>query len=246
MENEYDKLKYEKYYSTIYSRSNMIDPRSTTRFYESCFGWGLPAERNLPVLDFGAGLGNLMFWLKQKGFSNVSGIDLSLEQCEMARKISNIEVQYCQDSLQYLREHPMAFNIIFMSDVIEHLPKSEMPKYLCAIHDALIPGGFLVLKTDNVSSPTGIYQHHMDFTHEYTFVESSLKQLLLMCSFEDVKMKGESIPWPRRPWLWWKPVVRHLYWWLLRLVYEAEQPRGVNNPTIFSKSLIACCRRPLS
>ncbi len=237
---------YDRYYSTCFQKTKMLDPRQTLRFYDACFEWCLPKEKNLSVLDFGAGLGNLMFWLKSKGFNDVSGIDISKEQCEMAKKISQMNVEFCLDPLAYLESHKENYAMIFMSDVLEHIPKREMLIYLKSIFSALKPGGIFVVKTDNISSPTGLYQLYMDFTHEYCFTEQTLAQLLGISGFEQIIIKGEPMFWTKRPWNWWKPVVRQLYWLLLRILYEAEQPRGERNPRIFSKSLIARCNRPIN
>lgn len=238
---------FDEYYSTCFYKNLKINhPLKTLSFYDACFGWCLPIDKNTPILDFGAGLGNLMFWLRQRGFTNVHGVDISKEQCEMAQKISGVTVEHISNPLEYLRIHREKFGLVFMSDVIEHIPKVEMVEILKAIYYALIPGGSLVIKTDNISSPTGIYQLYMDFTHEYCFTESTLEQLLRICKYENISIKGEPMPIPKRPWHWWKPLVRILYWFALRIIYEAEQPRGDRNPKIFAKSLIARCYRPLN
>lgn len=243
MHTQNDAERFDKFFSSIFYQ-NVCKPGETLKFYDMCFAEYLPQDRSSCLLDFGAGLGYLTYWLKYNGYSNITSIDLSQEQCTMAKELNGVDVKYCPDTLAYLESNPGKFNAILMSDVIEHISKPMITVYLKALHRALVPGGLLILKTENVSSPTGIYQHHMDFTHEYNFVESSLRQVLLMCNFEDIKIKGESLGFSLRPWLWWKPIVRHLYWALLRVVYEAEQPRGRRNPTIYAKSLISCCRKP--
>jgi 2-polyprenyl-3-methyl-5-hydroxy-6-metoxy-1,4-benzoquinol methylase len=69
--------RFEHYYSINFSKTGMDDPRKTLRFYDACFNWCLSENKEIRVLDYGAGLGNLMYWLKQKGFTYVYGIDVS-------------------------------------------------------------------------------------------------------------------------------------------------------------------------
>jgi 2-polyprenyl-3-methyl-5-hydroxy-6-metoxy-1,4-benzoquinol methylase len=242
--NDEQEIRYEKYYSTVFSKTKLKGPEQTFDFYNRCFTWCLPSKKQDKILDFGAGLGNLTAWLHNKGYQNTVSVDLSREQCIKAKEICNVTVEHISNPYEYLCSQESTFDAIFMSDVIEHIPKTELISTLTALKKCLKPGGFISIKTDNVSTPTGIYHHHFDFTHEYTFVERSLSQLLKICDFEKVEIRGHSMAWPKRPWNWWKPVVRWMYIGLLKIVYEAEQPRGDNNPQIFSVNLIARAYRP--
>lgn len=243
MQNQDSKqLLYDKYYSNIISTAQNPDPRSTLAFYDACYGWCLPANKSVRILDFGAGTGKLMFWLKERGYSDVIGVDLSKEQTEMAQKLSGQTVQQTSDPLQFLASQS-GLDLIFMSDVIEHIPKWDQPTYLKAMHTAMGSNGQLVLKTENIASPVGLYQHSMDYTHEYNFTELSLRQLLLSVGFVDVQIRGEQYPWSWRPVNIKRAMIRKIWFWLLKQLYDAERPSG-NNPTIFSKSLICNCRKP--
>lgn len=230
--------KFDNYFQSCFSGTKLRSPEQSFDYYKRCFEWLLPADKNCRLLDFGAGLGNLSLYLMSRGYDNVISIDVSKDQCAAAKEFG-ANVMHVPDSLGYLLRMKGSFDVIFMSDVIEHIPKAKMLDYLAAARVALVDDGMIVVKTENVSSPTGIYQHHMDFTHEYNFVEKSLRQLLMMAGFREVEIRGHSMPWPRRPWLWWKPIVRMIYIGLIKLIYAAEQPRGDNNPRIFSNSLVA-------
>ena len=239
--NDFTKLLYKNYYSNIISTAQNPDPRSTLRFYDDCYGWCLPADKQTCILDFGAGTGKLMFWLKERGYQNIMGVDLSPDQVQMAKTLSGQDVTQVDDPLQFLRQS-RDFGLVFMSDVIEHIPKWDQPIYLKAIHNALNLSGQLILKTENIASPIGIYQHSMDYTHEYNFTELSLRQLLLSTGFTDIQIRGEQYPWSWRPVNIKRAIIRSIWFWLLKQLYDAERPSG-NNPTIFSKSLICASHR---
>jgi len=233
-----DTERFDNYYQSCFAETNVKTAEQTFDTYDRCFRTLLPSSREGKVLDFGAGLGNLTAWLKTNGFINIVSIDVSRDQCEAAAKLG-IDVRHVQDPLKFLNASENAFDVIFMSDVIEHIPKAEMIKYLKLLRACLREGGSIIIKTENVATPTGIYQHHMDFTHEYNFVDKSLKQVLLISGFNNVTVQGHSVKWPRRPWLWWRPILRFFYIECIKIIYSAEQPRGSNNPKIYSNSLIA-------
>jgi 2-polyprenyl-3-methyl-5-hydroxy-6-metoxy-1,4-benzoquinol methylase len=229
---------FDNYYESCFSETRLQSVDQSFDTYERCFSGLLPNVKAAAILDFGAGLGNLTAWLERNGMSDIVSIDISRDQCEAARKLG-VNVKHISNPLAFLKTKVDTFDVVFMSDVIEHLPKHEIIAYLRAMRACLKENGYLVIKTENVATPTGIYQHHMDFTHEYNFVDKSLKQVLLMSGFKDIMIIGHSMKWPKRPWLWWKPIVRMIYINLIKLIYAAEQPRGTNNPQIFSNSLIA-------
>lgn len=234
MENE----KFDNYFQTCFVETELKSAEQSFDHYRRCFTWLLPVDPKCKILDFGAGLGNLTIWLNSLGYTNIVSVDISKDQCDAAHEFG-VEVIHVPTPLDFLRNRLDTFDVIFMSDVIEHIPKSQMISYLEAAKSALHDNGYVAVKTENVSSPTGIYQHHMDFTHEYNFVEKSLKQLFKIVGFREIEVRGHSMPWPRRPWLWWRPVFRFLYVGIVKAIYAAEQPRGKNNPRIFSNSLIA-------
>ena len=63
-------------YSTHLGRSPEMTEH-VTRSLERCFADWLPSDRSAPILDAGCGEGNLLAFLRAKGYANLSGFDLS-------------------------------------------------------------------------------------------------------------------------------------------------------------------------
>ena len=118
-------------------------------------GW-LPADRHTPVLDLGCGQGNFLYLMAKLGYSNLTGVDLSGEQIEMARQWCPCATLIHGDVKQELAENPDKFGLITGFDLIEHFTKSEIMPFIKQIARALSTGGRLILQTPNAESPWGL------------------------------------------------------------------------------------------
>lgn len=94
--------------------------------------------------------------------------------------------------------------------MIEHFGKDEIVGLLRAIHDALAPGGAVIIRTINCSSILGSDVRYTDFTHETGFTERSLRQVLMACGFKRILITDGKVP------LRWRPK-RLVRWSLLKL-----------------------------
>lgn len=111
------------------------------------------------------------------------GIDNSAEQVEFAKSHSLPVIQV--NALEYLT-HNKNFDLIVLTDVIEHLSKDEIVTLLLQIHEALAPNGYVIIRTPNACSFTAANSRYIDFTHEISFTERSIRQVLLACNFTQV------------------------------------------------------------
>jgi 2-polyprenyl-3-methyl-5-hydroxy-6-metoxy-1,4-benzoquinol methylase len=232
---------YRKYISLHFGDMQDVDPESTFKFYEKNIGEFLPINRTDKILDIGVGLGHFLYFLNKKGYQNISGVDISAETVNYVKEKYSFPVALVTDTIDFLKKHKSKFNAIYCFDVIEHIPKNEHLRFLRAIKMALGDGGTLVLKTDNMSSPIGRYQYYMDFTHEYCYVELSLKEVLCTVGFSTFLICGEKYQFNKNINGFVKYLLQTLWFALLRILYKLE--RDGNNPTIFSKSLIAVCKK---
>ena len=62
-------------------------------------GW-LPSNRDAEVADIACGSGMLLYCLQELGYSNITGVEISPDQIELARQVSANVVQ--QDALTFL------------------------------------------------------------------------------------------------------------------------------------------------
>ena len=105
---------------------------------------GLPG----PIADLGCGRGMFLAELKTAGHDAL-GVDASAESVAACRAKGLHIVQ--ADVLEYLESQTDWLGGIFLSHVVEHLPPSQMVRFLNLARRALRPSGRLVIVTPNVA-----------------------------------------------------------------------------------------------
>jgi 2-polyprenyl-3-methyl-5-hydroxy-6-metoxy-1,4-benzoquinol methylase len=242
MENEI----FENYHKTFYEELHgWRDYELTSQGYGEWYYDLLPDDKKNKVLDIGCGDGKFLFFLQQKGYKNIEGLEISPQQAEEAKKHINCPIHLVEKSNLFLEKFIKEYHMITMNDVLEHIPKKETVKFLKAAHDAIIPGGIAVVNVPQVSGFTSMFCRYNDFTHETIFTEMSLKQVLLSAGFSDVKFIKQK--WPIK----WSP--RHLVYrfvkllWnlILKCIYIIESP-GEKHPSSFQCRLVAVATRSLN
>lgn len=163
----------------------VFDPVAAERWgaaYQYYLRDWLPAGKNAAIADLACGGGNLLYYLKKRGYTKIHGVDLSPPQVRLARQVvPDVEEASLFD---FLGEHPDAFDLITGLDIIEHLTKDDVLDFLDLCHGALRPGGRLVLQTPNAETPWGSALRYADFTHEVSFTPGCLARLLCLCGFQ--------------------------------------------------------------
>lgn len=184
----------------------------------------LPDDKEAKIIDIACGAGHFLYFLQSQGYANASGIDLSQEQFKIAQEMG-VKNLLKADLFEYLPEHPQSFDLIVANDIIEHLKKDEVLKFLDCIYASLKLNGKALLATVNAESLFGSKAMFVDFTHEQIFTPTSLSQVMRVCDFQDVVVYGE------------KPVIhdlksaiRSVLWWglgkLLKIYTAIEKGTG--------------------
>jgi 2-polyprenyl-3-methyl-5-hydroxy-6-metoxy-1,4-benzoquinol methylase len=184
---------FDRYTSTFYTINASPDVSAAERQYLRNFGPLLPPDKEARILDIGCGMGLLLSFLKHQGYRNLEGFELSAEQVEACHRAGLESVVCISDLGKELAARPGRFDAIFMTDVLEHIPKAEILPTLEAIRRSLRPGGRVVIRVPNLAAYTGPYSRYLDFTHEVGFVEKSLAQVLLIAGFTGVEMRAEEL-----------------------------------------------------
>lgn len=243
LETNYRGRLYDSYLSTHFGAIHHLSQSSLERerhVWRDYFGALLPADKTARMADLGCGYGSFLYFLREEGYRNIAGVDVSAEQVDWARKlgIPNIVQDDCGRFLEGCRQE---FDCLTALDLLEHLTKEETLSLLHAAHSALKPGGLLIVKVPNADGPFGGKILYSDFTHEQAFTPSSIRQALTASGFERVEVYPEG---PRMHglisaarWLAWKGICLLL---LLYLAVETGQIRG----HVLTQNLIAVARKP--
>jgi SAM-dependent methyltransferase/uncharacterized protein YbaR (Trm112 family) len=122
-------------------------PRRLDDLFDKAGGMRIPGGR---ALDLGCGSGEAVGALIARGATEVVGVDISLVELALARKLldeSGIDallVAGCAEALPFADE---AFRFVYSPDVIEHV--ADQPAYLQEAHRVLEPEGSLLLNSPN-------------------------------------------------------------------------------------------------
>lgn len=208
----------------------------TARGYEWVAKY-LPADKNASLLDVGSGMGHFLYFLKGKGFTDFNGLEIGPEQFAFIKEKVTDRITLVPDTNQFLAGCLNKYAVITMFNVIEHLPKNLILETLKLMHQALQPGGKIIITTGNMACATGLFLRYMDFTHETGFTETSLKQVLTLAGFTDIKYEPDEIRLKSlNPIKILAYIAKRLYRTGLKTVYYMERA-GVYRPQILANSL---------
>ncbi len=192
----YRKTLYSNYHTTQSGRASGVDAialfnREKWRFSIEILPLVQSYNKSSKNYDFGCGSGSLLSVLKDNGFTNLLGMDLSSEQVQLAHNLG-VDCVKEQDALAYLKETNETYDLIFGMDIIEHFTKDELVELLSLIKQKLNPGGKAIFRTPNLDAPYATVFANGDFTHENYMNASSAQQVCLACGFHSVNVFPSS------------------------------------------------------
>ena len=209
---------YEKYSSNFQDLAPTFDTaasRKWGRAYRHYFRQWMPDAKDAAIADVACGGGKLLHFFKEQGYANVQGVDWSPEQVQISRQVT--PAVHHENALDFLERNGETFDLIAGLDIIEHLHKPEVLRFLDAAFAALKPGGRLVLQTPNAESPWGTLHRYNDFTHEVCFNPNALSRLMNLTGFKDIEPREMGpVPWGHSL----ASTVRAGIWQLFRAVFK--------------------------
>lgn len=137
----------------------------------------LPTNTDVRILDVGFGEGIFLFWASEAGYTELEGVDPCKSFVEIVGEIPHVKA-VVGTGQEYLRKHPNTFDVITIKAVLEHIPKDEVFPLVKLMHDALKPGGTLIVDVPNMDWFFAQHERYLDFTHEVGFTQESLRDVL--------------------------------------------------------------------
>ena len=192
MSVEYRKVLYANYHTTQSGRASLTSAealflREKRQFESEILPLLQSVSKSARIFDMGCGSGSLLKGLKEAGYTNVIGMDLSEEQVTMAHNFGVSEV-VLGDAMQFFRSSEEQFDVITGMDIIEHFTKDELVELLQLIQSKLKKGGMAIFRTPNMDAPIATAFAIGDFTHENYLNASSAEQVMLSCGFSNVRV----------------------------------------------------------
>ncbi len=187
---------YKRYFS---SQVGKADPAAFKALFEEqkwFFGLEIiphfPKDKTIKILDIGCGNGSLLAAAKEKGYTNVTGMDISPEQVEIANKLGVNEVK--QGNLNDLiNAGNETFDLVSGMDIIEHFSKDELTELVLNLKKIINPGGLLIFRTPNMDAPMTSVFSYGDFTHECLLNKSSALQLMKSCGYSKAEVSASML-----------------------------------------------------
>lgn len=187
---------YEIYLEGQFARLNELSEKQyegAAKSYEATYGRFMPADKNSKILDIGCGAGHFLFYLKKKGYTNYHGIDISKQQVDFVQQniTENVELA---DTFEFLDDKEKLYDLIIVNDLLEHISKEKIIKFLKLVYNSLKNDGILIIKVPNMSNPFGLRARYIDITHEVGFTENSLYAVLKAVSFNNICIYPADYP----------------------------------------------------
>lgn len=232
---------YKKYLSEFKSDGNVSysgESISSRRFAEVKYLTHLKSlGKEEPILDIACGSGHLLQILRDSGYENLIGIDISEEQVSAAKNRGvNVEVA---EALEFLPRYENAFSVIFAIDLLEHFTKSELLSFMEFVYKSLKPNGIFIARTPNGQ---GIFSGQImygDITHMTILTPNSYRQLARIVGFSDIQCNESSpVAGNIRGW------VRFILWESLKfLFYLCKKIESGKSQWIWTENMILISRK---
>ncbi|NWG27901.1 MAG: class I SAM-dependent methyltransferase [Ignavibacteriaceae bacterium] len=241
MRSDFRQEFYSKYNSTFKVHISDFSQKSIAKMWKKNDFLYLPLissyEPGAPVLELGCGRGYMLEYLRNKGFNNLKGIDISEEQINISRqKGFDVEVADVND---YLNRNTIKFKIIIALDFVEHFSKDDLIPLFEKIYNKLEANGIFIFHTPNGQSLLSTNLIYGDLTHLTIFTPNSALQLLKLVGFDQIAFY-ESGPVPRNI----LGLFRLIVWKIIRLGYNfASLVETGNKHEILTQSFIVAARK---
>ncbi len=181
---------FNEYFSAIFSHSNVFSKKeyenSFTQF-DLNYGQYISPAQDPNILDIGCGTGHFLYYLEKKGCTHFLGIDVSSQQVDFCRAHVSKKAEIA-DAFEHLKDKKNTYDVIVANDLLEHIPKEEVIKFLKLVNTSLKEKGLFLMRTPNMGNPLALYSRYKDFTHETGFTDRSLCQVLWIAGFRDIQI----------------------------------------------------------
>ena len=142
------------------------------------------------ILDIGCTTGKLVYSLNKLGYKNVLGVDFEISRdlvdIGIKEKLNLITVESIN---KFLKKNDQTFDVIFLLDVLEHIPINDQIEFLSQIRRSLNEKGFLIIQVPNANSIISNRIRYIDWTHKISFTEDSLNFILKQSNFQKILIK---------------------------------------------------------
>lgn len=145
--------------------------------HESIYRFASPYARGANVIDAGCGTGYGSRILAEAGASYVLGVDIDPLSIAFARRrFANATLSFERADCQDLCLPPARFDLVFASNVLEHLERPEC--FVSTSFETLRPGGHALFAVPPITSIATAALHHDIHYHRSNLTVAAWNELL--------------------------------------------------------------------
>lgn len=153
-------------------------------------------KKDISVLEIGPGLGEFVYHLNQRGIACIDVLDNDKAVLKYIKSNYKIRNSILTGDIEGVQNKLGQYSIIFLLQVLEHIPKRRYKTYIKILFKHLCPQGYLIITVPNGGTPLGLSERYNDLQHETLFTEHSLRELANYSEIlnYDIEIKGYMIP----------------------------------------------------
>lgn len=148
------------------------------------------------VLEIGPGTGELLQILNEKGIKNIDIIDNDSAILKYCRSKYQIGHAILSTSLDLSKSVKGKYDLIVLTQVFEHIPKSSYLNWLSTLYKSLSSGGSILITVPNGANPFVGTERYGDLQHENIFTIFSFQELMTFANLKNphYEIRGFEIP----------------------------------------------------
>lgn len=161
--------------------------------------WGkAKCQTDMRFLEVGCGTGQVLAYLRIKGATDITGIDQDPALADYIPELARSDFQAVDvDGFLNSPSETAKFDRIFLFDVLEHFTQEDGQTLLKQLSGILAPGGGILLKMPNMSSPWGAQYQFGDLTHIAAYAPTSIRQMAvsigMICTWCSSNVQGSPL-----------------------------------------------------
>jgi 2-polyprenyl-3-methyl-5-hydroxy-6-metoxy-1,4-benzoquinol methylase len=138
------------------------------------------------ILEIGPGLGEFVSYLNSKGFNNIDIVDNDESILVYNKSKYKINTTFKANRLIAIEKDLSSYDAIVLTQVLEHIPKSQYKEFLTVLYDHLKNDGTIIITVPNMGNPFTTCELYADLTHQNGFTNISLIELVSTCKLKNV------------------------------------------------------------
>lgn len=147
-------------------------------------------DQSSRVLEIGPGTGELLSILNKQGITNIDIIDNDVAILDYCKHKYSLNKVVLSKSLDLTKSLKSKYDLIVLTQVFEHIPKSSYLNWIRGLYGSLLPVGSILITVPNGANPLVGTERYGDLQHENIFTIYSFQELL---TFANLKNSSYSI-----------------------------------------------------